>query len=413
MLVRIGLGIGSDSRFRWLDSWLREKGAMLFAFSPENMMQMLFREPLDLVIFCEEFLGERAEELLRKITANPDSPAILLLTGNDRDDAGATFLAAGCEMVVPASTSSRVLREAIENLMQKRLEMQQLRPGPGFREPGIEDFVSESLAAQSFTRVARKVVASNSSLLILGETGVGKERLALAIHREGPRNRGPFIPINCAALPENLLESELFGHEQGAFTGAVRARRGAFELAHKGTIFLDEVGDMPIHLQSKLLRVLQDKEFQKIGGEKRIQVDVRVIAATNHDLQSDVDAGRFRRDLFYRLSVVNILIPPLRDRPEDIAPLIRKLIDQLPPRSAQNRRIVSDEATEAMIAYSWPGNVRELMNVLERAILLGDGQRIDIGDLPEEISLRNKKKICPAEAKADQHRLETASEFMD
>lgn len=276
-------------------------------------------------------------------------------------------------------------------------------------EPCIEDFASASKIAENFIRVARKVVASNSSLLILGETGVGKERLALAIHREGPRGCGPFVPINCAALPENLLESELFGHEQGAFTGAIRSRRGAFELAEKGTIFLDEIGDMPQHLQAKLLRVLQDKEFQKIGGEKRLQADVRVMAATNQDLQKAVESGKFRRDLFYRLSVVNIVIPPLRERPEDIGVLVRKMLNQLPPLSPQLSRTISAEALEAMMSYDWPGNVRELMNVLERAILLGDGQHVDICDLPAEIAGKEKKMICPVEPETDQMRLETVS----
>ncbi len=387
MLVRVGIGLNKESPHGWLEAWLNEKGLMVFVIEPGNLIQTLLREPMDLLVCHEGFLAAKGEETVRKITAGSDSLSILLLIDPDRSDSGASFLAAGCEAVIPANVSDRVLKETIENLVQKKLEMQPVRPFSGIREPKVDDFASESEVARSFIRVARKVVGSSSSLLILGETGVGKERLALAIHREGPRSRGPFIPINCAALPENLLESELFGHEQGAFTGAVRARRGAFELAHKGTIFLDEVGDMPLHLQAKLLRVLQEKEFQKIGGEKRISVDVRVIAATNHDLKLAVEKGAFRRDLFYRLNVVNILIPPLRERPEDIAILVRKLIDQLPPRLATTRRSVARAAMEAMTNYSWPGNVRELMNVLERAILLGDGYKIELEDLPVEISI--------------------------
>lgn len=411
MLIRTGIGLTRNSPQRWLEAWLKEKGLMLFNFSPETVLQTVFREPLDLVIFSEDFLGISSLEIIKKINANSDAPKTLLLQRPDVSDTGPAFLAAGCEAVIPTTVSNQHLKETIENILQKLLESQSMRSNPAFREPRIDDFASESLSATEFVKIARKVVPSNSSLLILGETGVGKERLALAIHREGPRSRGPFIPINCAALPENLLESELFGHEQGAFTGAVRARRGAFELAHKGTIFLDEVGDMPLHLQSKLLRVLQDKEFQKIGGEKRIQVDVRVIAATNHDLQNSVERGCFRRDLFYRLSVVNIVIPPLRERPQDIPVLTRKLIDQLPPRSAQIRRRVSQEAIDAMLRYHWPGNVRELMNVLERAILLGNGETIEYDDLPPEIAMASPKKTSAESNAIEFPALDTASEI--
>lgn len=394
MLIRTGLGISKDSQEKWLESWLKEKGLLLFFLSRETIMQTLSREPLDLIVFSEDFLQGAGEEIIRNIVSGIDSPTILVITSPERDDSGAAYLAAGCEMVIPSTISSSILKETIENLIQKRLELQTFRPGSILRAPSIDDFASEHEAVKPFISVARKVVNSNSSLLILGETGVGKERLALAIHSESQRGRGPFVPINCAALPENLLESELFGHEQGAFTGAIRARRGAFELSHKGTIFLDEVGDMPLHLQAKLLRVLQNKEFKKIGGEKKIQVDVRVMAATNHDLMKEVEEGRFRRDLFYRLGVVSIVIPPLRIRPEDIVGLVRGFIDHLVPRSSSARRSVSKEAMEALLAYDWPGNVRELMNVIERAILLGDGKIIQLEDLPAEmVSFPHKKKI--------------------
>lgn len=386
MLVRVGLGLADLTRLNWLESWFKDKGLMLFNLSRENLFHTLTREPLDLLILSELFLGEDGQELIRNLSSGIDFPAILVLYEPGRKDSGAAFLAAGCEMAVPANISANVLREAIENLTQKRLEAQTSRSFSRFREPRIDDFASGHESVRPFIKVARKVVNSNSSLLILGETGVGKERLALAIHRESPRSRGPFIPINCAALPENLLESELFGHDQGAFTGAVRARRGAFELAHKGTIFLDEVGDMPLHLQAKLLRVLQDKEFQKIGGEKRIQVDVRVMAATNRDLMQEVQRDNFRKDLYYRLGVVSIMIPPLKSRPEDIPVLVRSFIDQLVPGSSMTRRNISSSAMEALIKYDWPGNVRELMNVLERALLLGDGKTIELEDLPNEIT---------------------------
>ncbi|GAB4280222.1 MAG: hypothetical protein Kow0029_24630 [Candidatus Rifleibacteriota bacterium] len=392
MLIRAGLGLGKVTPPKWFENWLREKGILLFSFTRETLLQTIAREPLDLVFLSEDFLPDNSYELIKKIAGGIDSPFISIFISPGREDSGAGFLAAGCETVFPVSISPNTLKETIENLIQKRNEIQANSIFSSQREPRIDDFISENSVNRHFIDIARKVVGSNSSLLLLGETGVGKERLALAIHRESPRGKGPFIPINCAALPENLLESELFGHEQGAFTGAIRARRGAFELAHRGTIFLDEIGDMPLHLQAKLLRVLQDKEFQKIGGEKRIRVDVRVMAATNHNLLNAVEAGKFRKDLYYRLSVVEILIPPLRNRPEDIPGLVRKFIDQIVPRSFSGRRNVTKEAMEALVAYEWPGNVRELMNVLERAILLGDGKTIRLDDLPIEITRTGRAK---------------------
>ncbi|MBF0469578.1 MAG: sigma-54-dependent Fis family transcriptional regulator, partial [Desulfamplus sp.] len=230
-----------------------------------------------------------------------------------------------------------------------------------------------------------QVVSSDATLLILGETGVGKEHLAKAIHAEGPRSNGPFIAVNTAALPEQLLETELFGHEQGAFTGAIRARRGAFELAHNGTIFLDEIGDMPLHLQTKLLRVLQDYEFVPIGGEEPIWVDVRVIAATNKDLEKEIELGRFRRDLFYRISVVSLTIPPLCRRREDIPAMIRNFISYYRKKIGRDVIGISEEAIQLMSRYVWPGNVRELMNVIERAMLLCRTDTINPEDLPESI----------------------------
>ena len=245
----------------------------------------------------------------------------------------------------------------------------------------------------SFMNLARRVVNSNASLLLTGETGVGKERLAVAIHKEGNRARGPFVPVNCAAIPDNLLESELFGHEKGAFTGAVKTRRGAFELAHNGTIFLDEIGELPLHLQAKLLRVLQEKEFQKVGAENRIKIDVRIMAATNKNLLDEVKKGNFRQDLYYRLGVVSLQIPPLKERVEDIPYLVEGYIKVLQNNIGTSENIqVSNEAMKALYEYEWPGNIRELINVIERAILLCEEGKICLSDLPEEISKERLKE---------------------
>jgi transcriptional regulator with GAF, ATPase, and Fis domain len=210
-------------------------------------------------------------------------------------------------------------------------------------------------------------------VLILGETGVGKELIARTIHKESPRSGGPFVVVNCAALPPSLIESELFGHEKGAFTGADRQRRGRFELAHRGTIFLDEVGELPLEMQPKLLRVLQEGEIERVGGSQPIPVDVRVIAATNRDLKADIGAGRFREDLFYRISVYPITVPPLRDRREDIPSLVRHFTRHFARRRGRDISEIPAEVMRRLDSYQWPGNVRELQNVIERAVLTSTG----------------------------------------
>jgi transcriptional regulator with PAS, ATPase and Fis domain len=243
-----------------------------------------------------------------------------------------------------------------------------------------------------FMGEVQQVIPGFSPILILGETGVGKEHLAKVIHAESPRSMGPFIAVNTAALPEQLLESELFGHEQGAFTGAIRSRKGAFELAHGGTIYLDEIGDMPKHLQAKLLRVLQDYEVKPIGGERPILVDVRAIASTNHDLEKEVEEGNFRKDLYYRLSVVTLTIPPLRHRKEDIPVMARRFLNLYRHEIGREIDRLTEPVLEALSNYPWPGNVRELMNVIERAMLLCKTNEITMEDLPDVF--KNKGKIA-------------------
>ncbi|MHC4470636.1 MAG: sigma-54 interaction domain-containing protein, partial [Planctomycetota bacterium] len=250
---------------------------------------------------------------------------------------------------------------------------------------------------------------TDASLLVLGETGVGKERLARAIHAEGRRSEGPFVPVNCGALPEGLFESELFGHEEGAFTGATRTRRGWFELAHGGTLFLDEIGEIPLHLQVKLLRALQEHEFQPVGSERTIRADVRVMAASNRDLEAAVEEGPFRRDLYYRLSVVTLTLPSLRDRREDIPALAESYVEHFNEIIGRDVEGISNAAMDALTAYSWPGNVRELMNVVERAVLLCRDARIGLGDLPEAISGRVAAAL-PAAAGSTAAPIDPASE---
>jgi two-component system response regulator PilR (NtrC family) len=236
---------------------------------------------------------------------------------------------------------------------------------------------------QALFQMLETVARSNSTILITGETGTGKEVVARAIHHNSPRRAHRFVALNCSAIPETLLEAELFGHVRGAFTGAVGMRQGRFEQAHKGTLFLDEVGTMSVALQMKLLRALQEREFERIGDNQTIKVDVRVIAATNVELSRMVASGTFREDLYYRLNVIPIELPPLRERRDDIPILVKHFLDKYAPESPVH---MSQEAMRALMAYSWPGNVRQLENAVERAVALGAGrQEIDITDMPPEV----------------------------
>jgi two-component system NtrC family response regulator len=230
-----------------------------------------------------------------------------------------------------------------------------------------------------------KVAHSKAFVMITGPSGTGKELIAKAIHYGSPRKNRPFVSVNCGALAETLLESELFGHEKGAFTGAVAMKKGRFELADGGTLFLDEVGDMPPALQVKLLRVLQEMEFERVGGTKTIKVDVRVLSASNRNMKEDVVKGRFREDLFYRLNVINIEVPPLTQRVDDIPVLVKHFIEKYSQDEGQGQVELSPEVWKALYRYNWPGNVRELENVIERAVVLSSGEAIGPEDLPQEL----------------------------
>jgi two-component system response regulator HydG len=251
------------------------------------------------------------------------------------------------------------------------------------------DTIGVSSAFRRMMTLVEQVASSSATVLIQGESGTGKERTARAIHDLSPRKNGPFIAVNCAALPETLLESELFGYEKGAFTGAGGRKEGRFELADGGTLFLDEVADLSPVTQPKILRVLQEGEFERVGGTKTIRVDVRIVTATNQDLATLVREKRFREDLFYRLNVITIVVPPLRDRREDVPVLAEHFLRVYAAKN--NRRLdgLSEEALGCLEAYSWPGNVRELENVIERAVVLARGARVELGDLPETVTERS------------------------
>ncbi len=256
------------------------------------------------------------------------------------------------------------------------------------RRGGLGGFIGEAPAVRELLETVAKVAAYPTTVLITGESGTGKEVLARELHGQSPRADQPFVAVNCGAIPESLLESELFGHEKGAFTGAIRSRPGLFERAHRGTLMLDELGELPVSLQVKLLRVLETRELRRVGGDSTRRIDVRVIAATSRDLEGDVASGRFRRDLFYRLNVVRLRVPPLRERPEDIRALAHHFVEKFNRRFSRRVRGVSPEALRRMEEAPWPGNVRQLENAIERAVLLCDGDEIRAEDLPLGLDAR-------------------------
>ncbi len=277
----------------------------------------------------------------------------------------------------------------LEIVLDKAFERESLRAQNRFLQTEIEgrqvEIVTENPAMKSLLQLAHRAAGSNSTILLLGESGTGKEVLARRIHQWSPRANYPFTVVNCVAIPEQLLESELFGHEKGAFTGAHQLKRGKFEIADRGTVFLDEIGEVPASIQTKLLRVLQDHEFERVGGTRSIKADIRVIAATNSDLEQAVKEVRFREDLYYRLNVVSIKLPPLRERKEDIPALIDHFLRKYAGELKKPMKRLTREALDSLIAHDWPGNVREVENVIERAMVLSTGDQIGLDDLPPQI----------------------------
>ncbi len=389
MLVRILLRLDPAPLARRLARLIAQPNVLVHAAPKrQGLWEGLAQESCDLVVLSRAALPGTPREVVGALRQLPDHPELIVL--EERDDPGdrAELLAAGCYEVLSPALPDDVLARTLRNLVARRREavvtrLRAEQPEEGFH---LSDFAVASPRMQELLRLARRVAASDSSLLVLGETGVGKEWLARAIHGEGRRAAAPFLAVNLAAVPESLLESELFGHEKGAFTGAVRSRRGYFELAHRGTLFLDEIGDLSPHLQGKLLRVLQERKIQRVGGEEVIEVDVRVMAATNRDLEEAMRSREFRSDLYYRLGVVTLTVPPLRERRDDIPSLVASYLERFRRQLGRPAHAIAEEALAALVEYPWPGNVRELINVMERAVLLCDGETIALADLPEAIA---------------------------
>jgi len=341
------------------------------------------REPPDAVITDLRLPGADGLAVLRAARARDSRTAVLLMTAFGTIELAVAAMREGAfdfvqkpfdleqleVRVARALDHARLVRE-VTDLRQER----SARYAP-------ERIVGESPAFRTALDLARRAAPTRSTVLVTGETGTGKELVAGLIHRLSPRAPGPFVQVNCAALPETLLESELFGHERGAFTGAERARAGRFEQADGGTLFLDEVGDMSPAIQAKVLRVLQDQHFHRLGGTRPLRTDVRIVAATNHDLEKAIAAGRFREDLYFRLAVIGIELPPLRERPEDVPLLAEHLLAELSHELGRPGRSFTPEALERLRTHPWPGNVRELRNLVERAVLMADSPCIGPEDL--------------------------------
>jgi two-component system response regulator AtoC len=324
--------------------------------------------------------------LLKRLSAEyPDVPVVMITAhGSVESAVEAVKLGAFDYLEKPFEQEQirQVVAKAINTFALSRRDARPEEPS----SRGRFRLIGESTAIKQIYAVVEKVANTPSTVLITGESGTGKELIARALHENSSRHRGPFIKINCAAIPKTLMESELFGYEKGAFTGAVGAKPGRFELAHGGTLFLDEIGEIPVEMQVKLLRVLQESEFERVGGIKTIKVDVRLVTATNRDLLQEIAAGGFREDLFYRLNVVPIHIPPLRERREDIPLLADHFIGKFNERLKKQITAVAPEAIDRLVAHHWPGNIRELENLMERTVLFSEGPQIGVADLPPEIS---------------------------
>jgi DNA-binding NtrC family response regulator len=351
---------------------------------PRDALARFGREPFDLVLTDQKMAGLSGLDVVQAVRArNPETPVIVMTAYGTIETAVAAIKAGAADYLQKPLNLDELLHRVRQAQAYRRLrtENQELRLALRERHR-LEGIIGESGPMQEVLSMVGRVAGSDATVLIRGESGTGKELIAKAIHYASPRAAGPLVRVNCAALPENLLESELFGHEKGAFTGAVAARTGRVELADGGSLFLDEIGDLPLHLQVKLLRVLQEREIERVGSSRPLAVDVRVLAATHRDLEALIRQGRFRDDLYYRINVVTISLPPLRERREDIPRLMEHFVERFAAKNGKAVRGVTRAARDALLRYDYPGNVRELENLIERAVVLTRDAAIGLDDLP-------------------------------
>ena len=386
---------------RVLSVILKEEGYhVLESMNVDSAVGIIHNEDVDAIITDLKMPGKDGFELFKYVSErHPDMP-VMFLTAYGTVESAVNAMTSGAfyYFIKPPDYPrlKNVLAQAIEKHSAKK-QFEHLKKSV-FQENNLQPLIGKAPLMARIIQTIETVKDSESSILIQGETGTGKEVIARNIHYTGKRYNKPFVAVNCAAIPRELIESELFGHEKGAFTGAAANRAGKFEEAAEGTIFLDEIGEVELSVQAKLLRVLQEREIERLGTNKKFKVNFRLISSTNRDLRKEVEGGRFREDLFYRINVVRIDVPPLRERRHDIPLLVSEFINNFSLR--ENRLFsFSDEVMDTFMQYGWPGNVRQLKNVIERAVVLTRGERVTVKELPEEILSHHQKMISAGTVK--------------
>ncbi len=365
------------------------------AASGEEGLQIIEKGGIDLVITDLRMDGISGAEVVKKVTTEFPGIPIIVLTGHGSIDDATAALKAGAFDFLTKPLDLDHLNKIVKNALQGKILAEQNRELQAklLKSQNGDEMIGKSDSLNRVRQMISKAAPTRASVLITGESGVGKELVAKAVHEQSERADGPFIVVHCAALSETLIESELFGYEKGAFTGAENLHKGRFELADGGTIFLDEIGEVNLATQVKLLRVLQEHKFERVGGEKSIEVDVRVVAATNRNLEDEVKSGKFREDLFYRLNVVRIEMPSLRERMDDIPLLMHGFLREFNIENKKNIKGFDKASKAAMIKYSWPGNIRELKNAVESAVVMCTGDEIKMEDLPRALRSQGEEKV--------------------
>jgi len=381
--------VEDDETFRgFLQTVLEDEGfEVLTAANGVLGLTLIRKESFDLVLTDLKMPGKGGMELFRETRLDPNPPLFIFITAFGKvDEAVGAMKEGAVDFLTKPLDNPDTLIALVNRAIQGQERTREYLTLKEAEAAGLppEELIFAGQGMQALRKQVHDVATTTANVLIYGESGTGKELVAKTVHLLSPRRKGAFVPLNCAAIPEQLLESELFGHEKGAFTGAVQARLGKFELAKGGTIFLDEIGEMPLVLQAKLLRVLQERVFERVGGSKEIKADVRVIAATNRNLQDEVAQRRFREDLYYRLNVFPLPLPPLRERSDALPLLVEYFLHRFCGQIGKKLKGVEPEALEAMQSYGWPGNIRELQNVMERAVILAN-DKVRRGNLPDEI----------------------------
>jgi two-component system nitrogen regulation response regulator NtrX len=377
----------------------------------EEALRLIGEAPPDLVLLDIAMPGRDGVEILIEIVERwPGLPVVMMSGHGTIETAVRTTREGAYDFIEKPLSIDKVLITIQHALDQTRLRQENRR----LRAESLRahEILGKSKAVKELIKQIRTAAPTNGWVLIAGENGTGKELVARQIHLESRRSSGPFVEVNCAAIPEELIESELFGHEKGAFTGAVARKRGRFEIANGGTIFLDEIADMSLMTQAKVLRVLQEQTFTRVGGTETQGVDVRVIAATNKELEKEIEEGRFREDLYYRLAVIPFTVPPLRDRPEDIPILARNFVGEFCAEAGEVAKEITPAAMKKLQNHSWPGNVRELRNLMERLVIMSSGERIEASDLPEGMKLPGSRPEHDGAASLEEARREFEREYL-